>query len=134
MKLLGFNFTKINAEKLSEKRENISINTDINIKEIHKVESDLFKSEDETLGISFNYIIDYKPNLAKIELSGKILIMEKPDKAKEIIKKWKKKEILEDFQLTIFNLILRKSNLKALQLEEEINIPLHISLPTLGKK
>ena len=45
---------------------------------------------------------------------------------------WNKdKKMPENFRMTLFNLILRKSSLKALQLEEEMNLPTHIQLPTL---
>ena len=41
------------------------------------------------------------------------------------------KNLPEEFRLSVFNLILKKSSLKALQLEEELNIPLHIAMPFL---
>jgi len=34
----------------------------------------------------------------------------------------------------LFNIILKKSTLKALQIEEELNIPLHMQLPSLKKQ
>ena len=44
---------------------------------------------------------------------------------------WKDKKMPDDFRNTLFNLILRKASLKALQLEEEMNLPIHMQLPTL---
>ena len=35
--------------------------------------------------------------------------------------------------IALFNIILRKANVKALELEEQIGLPLHIPLPTLKK-
>ena len=40
-------------------------------------------------------------------------------------------KIPEEYKLTIFNIIMKKSNLKAIQLEDEMNLPLHISLPSI---
>ena len=133
MKFIGFNFNKISAEKLSSNFENLKVNTNINISKINELKSDLLKSKEEMLNIEFLYTINYS-KVAKIEFLGNVMVSEKPKITKEILKKWEKKEVPENFQLSLFNFILRKSNVKALQLEDEINIPLHISLPVLKKQ
>ena len=40
----------------------------------------------------------------------------------------------EEFRILLFNIILRKANIKALELEEQMNLTLHIPLPTLKKQ
>ncbi len=134
MRLVGFNFVKINVEKFSDKIENLKINTNINILEINEVKSDFFKAKEEFISIKFSYDIIYDPNFAKIEFIGNVLFAVDPKIAKNILKQWKDKKVPEDFKLPLFNIILRKSNLKALQLEDEVNLPLHISLPSLKKQ
>lgn len=134
MKIIGFNFNKINIEKFIDKVENIKINTKIDVSEITMINSDFLKTKEEIIGIIFNYEINYDPNFAKISFAGNILFSIKSKKAKEILKLWKDKKIPEDFKITLFNTILRKSNIKALQLEDEMNLPLHISLPSLKKQ
>jgi len=54
--------------------------------------------------------------------------------AKEVLKGWKDKETTDDFRIFLFNIILRKSNIKALQLEDELALPPHIPLPSLNKE
>ena len=49
------------------------------------------------------------------------------------IRQWNSKKLPEDFRIALFNVILKKSNVKALELEDELNIPLHIPLPSLKK-
>ncbi len=134
MKIAGFNFTKINAEKLSGKRENLKINANIDVSEIKQLKADAFKSKDEFLGIKFGYTIDYSPDFAKIELLGDIIVTIESKKAKEILKQWKDKKIHEDIRIPLFNIILKKSSLKALELEEELSLPLHVSMPSLKKE
>ena len=51
---------------------------------------------------------------------------------KDVLKEWKDKKLNESFRISIFNIILRKASVKALQLEEDINIPPHFSLPFLN--
>ena len=131
MKILGLNFTKLNAEKFSINTKGVKINTHIDLSEIREVKSEVFSSKEKVLGIKFSYEIDYDPNFAKIKLDGNILISVDELIFNKILGGWKTKDLPEDFRLTIFNLILKKSSLKALQLEEELNIPPHIAMPFL---
>ena len=131
MRLVGFNFTKINAEKLADKLEGLKISTNIDISEIHDVKSGVFKIKEELVGVKFTYAVNYEPDYAKIELAGNVLLAIDSKVAKEILKQWKDKKIANELKLPLFNIILKKSNLKSLQLEEELNLPLHIPMPSL---
>lgn len=134
MKIIGFNFNKINIERFSDKLEKLEINTNIDISEITDLKPDFFKTKEGVLKIKFTYKINYDPNFAKIEFVGNLLITLDQKTMKDVLKQWKDKKIPENFQITLFNIILRKSNIKALQLEDEMNLPLHISLPTVKPK
>jgi len=134
MKSVGFNFNKISIEKFSDNFENLKIDTKIDILKIKEIKSDFIKPEEKLIMVEFTYIINYEPKITKIEFSGNILLTDKPKIIKEIVKKWKNKKMSEDLRINLFNLILRKSNLKAMQLEDEINLPLHIPLPLLKKQ
>lgn len=134
MRLIGFNFTKINMEKFSDRGKNLKISTKIDIPEIKTIKPDFFKIKEEIIQIKFSYNINYNPDIAKIELAGDLLLAVEPKAAKDILKQWKDKEMSEDFRIDLFNIILRKSSLKALQLEDEMNLPAHISLPFLKKE
>lgn len=131
MKIIGFSFTKLHAEKTEKNMENINIKTNIDISEIHEVKSDFLNSKDSLLGIKFKYSINYEPEFASVVLKGTVLFSMDKKEASEIIKEWKSKQIPESFRLTLFNVILKKSNLKSLQLEEELNLPLHIPMPSV---
>ncbi len=134
MKIIGFSFNKINIEKFNDKVENLKINTKIDVSEIKNIKSDFFKTKEEIIEVKFTYDINYDPDFAKIELAGMILLAIEPKAVKDILKEWKNKKMSEDFRITLFNIILRKSNLKALQLEDEMNLPIHISLPMIRKE
>lgn len=131
MKLIGFSLNKISIEKLSENQGEFKVNTNINITEIKEVKADFFKSKENLLGIQFIYTIDYSPNFAKIAFEGNILISIEPKESREILSKWKDKKLPEEIRIILFNIIFRKCNVKALQLEEEMNIPLHVPMPVL---
>lgn len=131
MKLLGFNFTKIQVEKFKDNVENLKIGTRIDVSDINEAKTGILKTKDEILAIKFLYGLDYEPGMAKIDLQGNLIVSLESKKAREILREWKDKKIPHDFKTTLFNLILRKSGLKALQLEEEMNLPIHMQLPTL---
>ena len=134
MRLIGFNFKKINAEKIVDSSFNeLKINTNIELLKIEEVNSEMIKKEEKIIKLVFRYKILYEPNLAIIELEGNIFVATDTEKGEDILKRWKSKELPEDFKIALFNLILKKSNVKAFQLEDELTIPLHISLPTLKR-
>lgn len=134
MRIIGFNFTKISIEKFSDKSEKLNIKTNIDIADINSINNDILNTKNSLMVVKFLYSVDYEPSFAKIDLSGTILFELDEKKTKNILEKWKDKQIPEDFKLALFNLILRKSNVKALQLEDDMNLPLHISLPSLQPK
>jgi len=134
MRVVGFNFGKINIEKLSGKAENLEIKTNLDVSEISEVKSEASLMKENLIGAQFNFKVDYNPDFAKIDLLGNVLFVVDQALSKEILTQWKDKKIPEQFRNLLFNSILKKANLKALQLEEEMNLPLHIPMPSLKKQ
>jgi len=135
MKIIGFNFDKINIEKLTSKTEkNLEVKTNIDILEIKEIKSESTIMKEDFIGVQFIFNINYDPDFAKINLSGNVLFAVDSKLSKDILKQWKDKKMPEDFRILLFNVILRKANLKALELEEEMNLPLHVPMPSLKKQ
>lgn len=134
MKFLGLNYTKIHIEKLKNIVDDLKINANINISDIQKSSSNILKSKDDILTVKFNYSVSYDPEFANIELQGNLIISIDFKSAKNILKEWESKKIPEEFRESIFNIIFKKSNVKALQLEDEMNLPLHVPLPSIKKQ
>lgn len=136
MKLVGFNFTKIFIEKKSSKFKDLKINTSMNLKSIEESKQNLLKTGDQFLTIKFSYNINYEPGIAKIELEGTMVVSMDKKEAKEVLSQWKGKKLDEKYNLSFFNILLTKSNVKALELEEELNLPFHFKLPiiSMGKQ
>jgi len=130
MRVISFNFNKISAERLSNKAENVKINSNVNIIEIKETKTDFLKSKG-LLNVKFDYSLNYDPDFAKLAFSGDILFSIEPEKIKEILKEWQNKKMPKDFKILLFNFILQKTSLKALQLEEDTNLPPHFNLPSL---
>jgi len=134
MKLIGFNYTKMKIEKYKDSLKDIKLSSQLDIIDIEQVKQEVFKSEEEFLAVRFKYIIDYSPDMAIIDLEGNVLVSVSSKLAKDVIKQWKEKKMPEEFNIPLFNIILRKAGLKALQIEEEMNLPHHIQLPSLRKQ
>ncbi len=131
MRLAGFNFNKISIERKKEKPEKVKISSNIEISNIEEIEMKLANKNEKLLNVFFDYILNYEPEFANIEFKGSMAIIIDEKMGKEVLKKWKEKETLKDFKLAVLNVIFKKCNIKALQLEEELGLPLHMPLASL---
>ncbi len=132
MKIIGFSLSKISADKKEKFQEKIQINQDIDIKDVIKEKIPI--SEDEILRINFVFTIKYSGDFAKLEFGGNILVLPEKDELKEFIKAWKDKQVPQEFRAFLFNFIMNKCNIKALSLEDELNLPLHLPLPRINQE
>lgn len=135
MKIMGFSFTKISVEKKSDNFKDLKINTNIDILDVQSAKNDILKQKEEIIVIRFRYTIDFSKDVAKIDLEGNLMILLDPKDSKEAINEWKDKKLFEGIKTPVFNIILRKSTIKALELEDQMNLPLHTySIPTIKKQ
>ena len=119
---------------LNGKKGEISINSNVDIEDIGEINEDILKSQEKPIKINFIYLVKYEPELAKIDLKGTIILSLDEQQAKDVLKDWKKKKISDEFRNIIFNIILRKATIKALELEDEMNLPSHMPMPVIGKE
>jgi hypothetical protein len=136
MRIIGFNFSKVSAEKFStEKPENISNN--IEFLEVSKEEVGILK-DNEALKIVFKFSINYedtkKKDIGLVEFIGDIILALPSDLVKESLKTWKKKELPNGVKIDLFNAILRRCSVKALDLEDQVGLPPHFPLPQINLK
>ena len=131
MPIVGFNFEKILAERKKPIDGPVKVSSDVNIKNIEEEKFKVGKSE-ELLKFNFEVKIDYE-KVGQVELTGHVLYIDEPKKMKEVIEEWnKKKNIKQEIAREIINMILFKTNVKALSLEQDINLPLHLRLPKVA--
>jgi hypothetical protein len=141
MKILGFNFTKINAIKYPD-FESSGIKYNVEFTDVSKDKIEVLNASD-IVKISFKFMIDYEKkknetdkekeskNSAEIIFEGVIILSAEKEEIKEILKSWKKKEIPALAKATLFNIILKKCSIKALSLHEDLNLPTHIPFPQI---
>jgi hypothetical protein len=156
MQVIGFNFTKISGEKKPEYKRS-SITTNIEFNDLKKENLSLLMKDQSAVKISFDYSLlyedsqpqqnkDLKDNKnkkekdipqnphAKLDFSGNLILSTSKEELKELETAWKKKQIPQAAQLSLYNIIMKKAAPKALQLQDELNIHSHIPLPQLKPK
>jgi len=135
MKIMGFNFSKVSVEKKSDNFKDLKINTNIDILDVQPAKNDILKQKEEMIVIKFKYDVDFQKDVGKVDIEGNLIIVLDPKDSKEVIKEWKDKKLSENIKTPVFNIILRKSTIKALELEDQMNLPLHTySIPIIKKQ
>jgi hypothetical protein len=132
MRIIGFNLTKIAIERKEEIQGQLNINQNIDIKDVKKEKVPI--SEDEAIKINFNLQIDYSEDSAKVNFEGHVVLLPTKEELTKFLDSWKNKQIPEDSKIPLFNFIMNKCNIKALTLEDDLNLPTHIPLPKLNPK
>ncbi len=131
MKIIGFRINKIECKKNSEKVQDLKINSSIDILSIKEINLDSITTSNQMVSIEFKHTLEYSPEYAKMELQGDMIIEEQPKTLKKIMEQWKDKKLPAEFKVNLFNWIIRKTTIKMLELEEDLNLPPHINFPLL---
>jgi len=132
MVVVGFSFSKIFIEKKEAIPSKVEVKSKINVDDIFKEDIKLVEKKD-VLRFNFTYDIEYAPNLAKIDFTGHLLVVADPKEAEEVMKNWKKNKTIDPkIKLSVYNTIFHKCNVKAFELEEDFNLPLHLKLPQIS--
>ena len=130
MQLIGFNLGKILVERKEQTQGKLEISQNIDIKDISKEKISI--SKDDALKVQFSFTINYSNDFAKLEFEGHVLLLPQESELKSILKSWKDKKIQDEVRIPLFNFIMSKCNVKALTLEDEMALPLHIPMPRLN--
>ena len=135
MTILGFNFTKIEAEKKAGVKGKININNNVTIKDIGEIDFSIGKQKQNALKFVFQFVSSYEPGLGKIQFEGEILYLGDDKKNKEILANWKEdKKVPKDIMANMLNTILVKCNVQALIISQDLNLPPPIPLPKVEAK
>lgn len=135
MALVGFNFVKISGEKKTEAKGKISVKNNVVLKKVQKSNLNFSLGNDQGIEVEFGFNSIYSPEIGAIEISGKILLLEPKDKADEIVKEWDKSKKLPPLLMQqVFSTILRKCNIQAINMSEDLGLPSPIRLPDVQLK
>jgi len=129
MQIIGFNLAKIQVERFEGTASKFKVNSKIDVKDIAEEKMSPIQGK-AVAKIDFEYNIEYDPKIAELHFKGTLLLMADPKDIKDTVAEWKKKNsILTELKIKIYNAIFHKCNLKALELEDYLGMPIHIQLP-----
>jgi len=134
MPIVGFNFTNIQAQKKNPIKEDtkIKISSKFGITKVQKEKLPTGKKQSEGIRLDFEFSLDYQPEIAFINIEGFIYYLEDPERIKEITQNWdKNKDIPPELKKQVLNTIILKATIRALSLEQEINVPPHMPFPSV---
>jgi hypothetical protein len=137
MKVIGYNLTKVLAEKKADSKSISSINTTIEFINIEKDKIENIK-DFEVIKVDFSFRVGYDSQtdkkdttlkIARIELEGNLIFAANKEEAKELLKFSKKKDMPTSMKVPLNNVIFKKCLARAVELEESMNLPYHIPIP-----
>lgn len=135
MTVIGFNFNKISVERLGSKKGKLTISNNVGILDVSEAKVPFGNEKTKCVKVDFKFESKYEPKVAQISFEGDILYMLPAELAEKVIKEWsEKKNLVEDVVQPIMNAILSKSNVEALILSKELNLPSPIPLPKVNVK
>ncbi len=135
MTVIGVGFNKIFMEKTAPIKGKISIKNHASIKNVEKMELSLGKTKQDALKFIFEFKAIYEPKIGHITLEGEVLWLDKKEAIEDVLKQWKKnKKIPEEVMSPVLNQVLSRSNVEALILSRELNLPPPVPLPKVQLK
>ena len=131
MAIIGFNFTKIAAQKLENKSGKIKIANNIGIS---KVESSKFAgdSKREAVNVSFRFDCLYEPKAAHLQFEGAITLLLAKATADELVKGWEEKKAPAAQLTAAMNHVLERCNIQAIVLSRDLGLPSPVPLPKVS--
>lgn len=135
MTVIGFNFNKILVERLGTKKGKLTISNNVGITEVGEAKVPFGNEKTKCIKVDFKFESKYEPSVAQLLFEGDILYMLPTELAEKAIKEWtEKRTILEEVVQPVMNAILNRSNIEALILSRELNLPSPIPLPKVNVK
>ena len=133
MSIVGFNFTKINAQKNNSYVGQVMIKNNITLKDVVEAKMGLAGGNKGALKVDFSFSSIFDPNFASIVLDGEVLLLEDSKKVQEVIDGWKKsKSFPREVAEPLMNHILDRCNVQALLLSKDLNLPSPVPLPKVN--
>jgi len=130
MRIIGFGIKRLFGEKNEVKNPKLTLNQNIEVKDISKEKLDV--GSDEAIIVKFLFSIEYSDGVGKVGIEGNVVLLPDKEELKEFNKTIKEKKIPDRFKTQLFNFIIMKCNIKALSMEDELNLPYHVAMPKLG--
>ncbi len=134
MAIIGFNFTKIDAERKKDSvKGKIDIKNNVAVTDIGKKDIKTGSTSQKVAKITFDFNVSYEPKIGSMKFTGNILYLSEADKIDELVKEFEKtKKVNQDVMPVVLNNILNKCNIQAIILSQQINLPSPVPMPKVN--
>jgi len=125
--IIGYNFTKIEAERKKDISGKVDISSTVKINSVEEKEIEILNKQ-KVLEIGFEFIVEYREDFGKIHMTGFLLYDGKD--IKDAVKMWKRdKKVPESIDLEVKNFLFKKCLTLAIILADEIRFPSPLPFP-----
>ncbi|MBI2106051.1 hypothetical protein HYT56_04410 [Candidatus Woesearchaeota archaeon] len=133
MPIVGFNLEKTQAERSKKLQKGMKATHNITITSINNEDIEMGKNSKKLgLKFSFEFNVDYQPEVGKILIGGSVLYLDDEKTVKEILNGWKKnRHVNPEIAAQILNTAIVRCTIKALNMAQEVNLPPHMPIPTV---
>jgi hypothetical protein len=133
MAMVGFSFTKINAERKNVGGQAVNIESNAGVTNV--TEMPVIDAKKTVLKFDFTFTVKYEPNAGNIVLSGELVQLYDKEFGSKVLEHWAKdKKILPEVMREVFNTILSKSNTEAIIISRDMGLPSPIQMPRVDVK
>ena len=135
MTIIGFNFTKIDVLRKGRLEGQINISNNVGIKDVRESKVELGKASQSGIRFTFEFSSSYEPDVGHINIEGEVIYVGSDKKVKDIASMWKKsKKVPQDVMTEVLANVLTKSNVEALILSRDVNLPPPIPMPKVNRE
>lgn len=135
MSIVGFNFTKIEAERKKNIPSKMKREYNIEISGASEMKINMGKNEQKSLEVLFKYRSGFEPDVGHVAIEGKLIYMAEGKVVDESLKAWKKnKQLPDEVGGAVLGTVLNKCSIMALIMSREVNLPADIRVPKVGIK
>jgi hypothetical protein len=129
MAIVGFGFTKMAAERKGLVKGKVNINNNVMVAGVEDAAIPMAPGK-KSIRVRFSFDSRYEPELGSIRFEGEVLLLEDTKVAEEVLARWSKEHALpSEMFSSILNHILDHSNVEALIVARDLNLPPPIPLP-----
>ncbi len=133
MTLVGFNLTKINAERKPVSEHNVRIENNVGVTDVKEAKN--IDAKKTLVRYSFDFTCKYEPGLGQIQIQGELLEMYDKEFGAQIIDHWnKEKKVHRDVLSNVLNHVLGRSNIQAIIISRELGLPSPVQMPKVEVK
>ncbi len=137
MGVIGFNYTKIEAEKNPKvpAKGGIEVKHNVSIKEVEKTSLNVAGGKSDVLRIVFNFDVLYGNSLGKVSLEGDVIYTDTKEIVEETFKNWEDKKDLTDMvKESVHRFVYNKCIVKAIEISDNVSLPSPVPLPKIASK